>query len=34
MAEHIPGVGAPNDPPTTLPGLRGTYLDVLTWYLG
>lgn len=31
---QVAGVGAPNDPPTTLPGLRGTYLDVLTWYLG
>lgn len=31
---QVAGVGAPNDPPTTLSGLRGTYLDVLTWYLG
>lgn len=31
---RVAGLGAPNDPPTALPSMRGIYLDAMTWYLG
>lgn len=31
---RVAGVGAPNDPPTVVPGTRGDYLDVMKWCLG
>ena len=30
---EVAGVGAPNDPPTAMPGLLWTYRDAVNWFL-